>query len=48
MSDEKIILEVALFINKELFDEKKISYRIFKYTEEEIMKKINNMVEVGE
>ena len=42
----QIILEVALILNKELFDEKKITYRVYKFTEENILKKIkNNLLE---
>ncbi len=39
----EIILEVALFLNKQLFDEQKISYKMFKYTEEHILKEFNNI-----
>lgn len=35
-----ILLEVALSLNKELFDENKISYKMFKYTEENILKEL--------
>lgn len=48
MNFENVILEVALFVNKELFNDGKISYRMFKYTEDEIIKRINNIVEVGD
>lgn len=48
MNFENVILEVALFVNKELFNDRKISYRMFKYTEDEIIKRINNIVEVGD
>lgn len=40
--NKKIILEVALYLNKELFDENKISYKIYKYTEENILKELRN------
>ena len=36
----KIVLELILFINKELYKEEKISYKIFKTTEENILKKL--------
>ena len=35
---KEILFEVALSLNKELFDENKISYKMFKYTEENILK----------
>lgn len=38
--NKEILLEVALSLNKELFDEKKISYKMFKYTEENILKEL--------
>lgn len=38
--NEKIILEVALYLNKELFDENIISYKIYKYTEQNILKEL--------
>lgn len=38
--NKEILLEVALSLNKELFDENKISYKIFKYTEENILKEL--------
>lgn len=38
--NKKIFLEVALSLNKELFDENKISYKMFKYTEENILKEL--------
>ncbi len=34
------LLEVALSLNQELFDEHKISYQMFKYTEENILSKL--------
>ncbi|MGN0973790.1 MAG: hypothetical protein ACI4OT_03515 [Bacilli bacterium] len=37
---KKLMLELALFINKELLNENKISYRMFKYTEENILKEL--------
>lgn len=40
--NKKIYLEVALTLNKELFDENKISYKMFKYTEENILNELNN------
>lgn len=38
--NKEILLNVALSLNKELFDEKKISYKMFKYTEENILKEL--------
>lgn len=38
--NKEILLEVALSLNKELFDENKISYKLFKYTEENILKEL--------
>lgn len=40
--NKEILLNVALTLNKELFDENKISYKMFKYTEENILKELNN------
>lgn len=37
---KEILFEVALSLNKELFDENKISYKMFKYTEENILKEL--------
>lgn len=38
--NKQIFLNVALSLNKELFDENKISYKMFKYTEENILKEL--------
>ncbi len=38
--NKRIILEVALVLNKELFDENKISYKMFKYTEDNLLKEL--------
>ena len=38
--NNEILLNVALSLNKELFDENKISYKMFKYTEENILKEL--------
>ena len=40
--NKEILLEVALTLNKELFNENKISYKMFKYTEENILKKLKS------
>ncbi len=40
--NKEIILSVALSLNKELFDENKISYKMFKYTEENILKELKD------
>lgn len=39
--NKDIILKLALVLNKELFDSNKISFKLFKYTNEEILKKLN-------
>lgn len=42
-TDEKkkeILLEVSLSINKELYNENKISYKMYKLTEEKILKEL--------
>ncbi len=41
--NKEIILELALSLNQELFDENKISYKMFKYTEENLLKQIKNI-----
>lgn len=38
--NKEILLNVALSLNKELFDENKISYKMFKYTEENLLKEL--------
>ena len=38
--NKEILLNVALSLNKELFDENKISYKMFKYTELNILKEL--------
>lgn len=40
--NKEILLNVALSLNKELFDENKISYKMFKYTEESILKELKS------
>ncbi len=45
--NKEILLEVALSLNKELFDENKISYKMFKYTEENILKELKIMSASG-
>ncbi len=40
--NREIVLNVALSINKELFDENKISYKMFKYTEEALLKELKS------
>lgn len=40
--NKEILLEVALTLNKELFNENKISYKKFKYTEENILKELKS------
>lgn len=41
--NKEIILELALALNKELSDENKISYKMFKSTEESILKQIKSI-----
>ncbi len=41
--NKEIILELALSLNQELFDENKISYKMFKYTEENLLKQIKSI-----
>lgn len=41
--NNKILLEVALSLNKELFNEFKISYKIYKYAEENILKELKKL-----
>ena len=38
--NKEILLEVALNLNKELFNENKISYKMFKYTEKNILNEL--------
>ena len=40
--NKEILLNVAHYLNKELFDEKRISYKMFKYTEKNILKELKN------
>jgi hypothetical protein len=40
--NKEILLEVALTLNKELFNENKISYKMFKYTEDNILKELKS------
>mgnify|MGYP004481666373 FL=1 len=40
--NKEILLEVALYLNKELFNENKISDKMFKYTEENILKELKS------
>jgi len=38
--NKELLLNVALFLNKELFNENKISYKMYKYSEENILKEL--------
>ncbi len=38
--NKEILLNVALSLNKQLFDENKVSYKMFKYAEENILKEL--------
>ena len=40
LNNKKLLLEIALFVNQELFREKVISYDVFKYTENKILSDI--------
>lgn len=35
---KRLILELALYINKKLYEEKEISYKMFKYAEQSLIK----------
>ena len=43
IKNKEILLEIALTINKELFNENKISYKTYKYTEENILKELKDL-----
>ena len=43
MKNKEIILNVALSLNKELFAENKISYKMYKYTEENLLKELKSL-----
>lgn len=43
MKNKRLILEMALYMNKELFDCKRISYRTFKYVSNDILRRINSI-----
>lgn len=38
--NKEILLNIALFLNEELYIENKISYKMFKYAEENILKEL--------
>lgn len=40
--NKEILLEVALTLNKELFNDNKISYKMFKNTEESLLKRLKS------
>lgn len=40
---KEILLEVSLSINKELYNENKISYKMYKWAEEKILKELKEM-----
>lgn len=42
--NKEILLEVALILNKELYEENKISYKVFKYTEKSILKELKSNI----
>ena len=41
INQEKLILELAIYLNRELLDEDKISYQVYKMTEDLIIKRLN-------
>lgn len=41
INQKKLILELALILNRELLDEDKISYLVYKITEDLIIKRLN-------
>lgn len=43
MSNKKFYLELALYINNELFIENKITYQMFQIAQENILKQINTV-----
>lgn len=43
MSNKKFYLELALYINNELFIENKITYQMFQIAQENILKQINRV-----
>lgn len=40
--NKEIILNVALSLNKELYEENKISYKMYKYTENNLLKELKS------
>ncbi len=42
-ANEELLLKVALFLNRELFDESKISYKMYKYAEDNILKELKKL-----
>ena len=43
IKNKEIILNIALSLNKELFSENKISYKMYKYTEENLLKELKSL-----
>lgn len=43
IDSREIILEVSLSLNRELFNENKISYKVFKYTENNILRELDKL-----
>ena len=41
MNDRELLNNIALMSNSELFNENKITYKMFKYTEDKLIKEIN-------
>ena len=42
MSESKIILKVALVFNKKLYEKNQITYRTYKYTEDNLLKELGD------
>lgn len=40
--NKEISLEIALYINKNLYEEQEITYKMYKYTEDIILRQIKN------
>lgn len=42
-NNKKINLEIALIINKELYEEKRITYKVFENTEKQLLKQLKEL-----
>lgn len=43
MNKSKIILKLALSFNKRLYEENQISYQMYKYTEDNLLKELGDL-----